>query len=643
MMKANNLHGFRTIDEYVNYKLAEYSKEPNKNFEALFRFMFDETDTVFAEKTDGYRIKRVTYGEARVVVKKIAQVLRGKLSGVKKDSLVGLYMANSVEWIEIFWAILAAGYRPLLMNSRLPDSTLEGIITDHSVAAVISEGKQFSVIMLDPTELVDSSRGGDEIDIGEFGSEVLFMSSGTTEQVKLCAYTGENFYYQICDSVNIITKCPGIKAHYEGELKQLALLPLYHVFGFIAVYLWFAFFSRTIVFPKDLNPTTIQNTVKKHKVTHIFAVPMVWEAVHKAVLSKVKAKGERTYKKFNKMLGIVNKFGKLGDKLAVKFLSEVRQGLFGDSVRFLITGGSHIKPETLKFFNGIGYHLANGYGMTEIGITSVEFSNSKKMLNSGSIGAPFGYTEYSVSEKGELLVRGKTMASRIITASEAKVTDFDKWFETKDLVSMQNDRYFIEGRADDLIVSENGENLNPNIAEKAIKVDGVDRLSVFANSKREPVLILSTPGCFSANQLNGIYDAVLLSLKNAKLEGVIKQIYFTPEPLISGSEFKISRKKLARKFEAGEIRTFDPKCIDKHIDELVSGLEAEIAECFAEVLEKKAAEIGIDDNFFTDLGGNSIEYFSLLAILKSRYGIELPTNDNDRLATVKDVFNFINK
>lgn len=641
-MKANNLHGFRTIDEYVNFKLAEYSKEPVKSFETLFRYMFDETDNVLAEKTDGYRIKRITYGEARVTVKKIALTLSKKLSDVKKDSIVGLYMANSVEWIEIFWAILAAGYRPLLMNSRLPDATLEGIISEHSVAAVISDTKEFPVATVKPSDLTEN-RGDAEIENSQFGSEVLFMSSGTTEQVKLCAYTGENFYYQICDSVNIIAKCPGIKAHYEGELKQLALLPLYHVFGFIAVYLWFAFFSRTLVFPKDLNPATIQNTVKKHKVTHIFAVPMVWEAVHKAVLSKVKAKGAKTYKKFNKMLGIVNKLGKLGDKLAVKFLSEVRQGLFGDSVKFLITGGSHIKPETLKFFNGIGYHLANGYGMTEIGITSVEFSNSKKMLNSASIGAPFGYTEYSVSEKGELLVRGKTMASRIITASEAKLTDFDKWFETKDLVSVQNGRYYIEGRADDLIVSENGENLNPTIAEKAIKVEGVDRLCVFADSKREPVLILSTPGCFSANQLNGIYDAVIASLKDAKLEGVIKKIYFTPEPLITGSEFKISRKKLSRKFEAGEIRVFDPKCIEKHIDELVSGLEAEIAQCFAEVLEKEPSAIGVNDNFFTDLGGNSIDYFTLLTILKSKFGIELPTSDNDRLATVKDVFNFINK
>ena len=75
----------------------------------------------------------------------------------------------------------------------------------------------------------------------------------------------------------------------------------------------------------------------------------------------------------------------------------------------MISGGSTINLKTLEFFNAIGYHLANGYGMTEIGITSVELSDKKKLLNSGSVGLPFKGVEYRI-EDGRLLVRGDCLA-----------------------------------------------------------------------------------------------------------------------------------------------------------------------------------------------------------------------------------------
>ena len=61
-MKLDNIHGFRTIDEFVSYKIEKYSKE-EKNFETLFASMFDESDNVMIEYSDGYRITKITYGE----------------------------------------------------------------------------------------------------------------------------------------------------------------------------------------------------------------------------------------------------------------------------------------------------------------------------------------------------------------------------------------------------------------------------------------------------------------------------------------------------------------------------------------------------------------------------------------------------
>lgn len=638
-MRLSNIGGFRTINEYVKNKIEKYSR-CDKNFETLFEFMFSERDNVMAELSDGYRIKRFSYGEVHDSIVSEAPYLAAALNGIPKGSLVGIYMSNSLEWIKIFWQLLMSGYRPLLMNLRLDNDLLESIVRDYSVSAIISDSKRFCVRTVIAAEI---DKSGDFVGLlSEWGNEVLFMSSGTTRQVKLCAYTGENFFYQIADSVKIIEACPGIKEHYEGELRQLVLLPLYHVFGFIAVYIWFAFFSRTFVFPKDLDPMTVLNTVKKHKVTHIFAVPMVWDAIYKEAVKKIRAKGESTYRKFLFAIKLSQKFGALGKKLARALLSEVRENLFGDSIKFLISGGSHIRREVLEFFNGIGYHLANGYGMTEIGITSVEISSSNRVLNSGSVGSSFGNTEYSVSECGELLVRGRSMASRIISDNGVHCTDFDEWFGTRDLVETVSGRYYICGRIDDLVVCENGENLNPVIVEEEIrKISGCENICLFADKNGVPTLLASAAGCYDEKKLSSLRDSLLSAVSAAKLNGEIKRIVLTNDSLVEGKDFKVSRKKLSMRYSAGELRVIDPTSIGTHVNEMLSKLEEEMIEVFAEALECDVKRIGPKDNFFIDLGGTSLDYLSLLSLVKARFGKSVEATNGERLASVREFCEYI--
>ena len=63
-MKLTNIGGFKTIDEAVNYKLNLLTNS-DREFKNIFEIMFTESDNVFAEKTDGYRIIKTTYGQCR--------------------------------------------------------------------------------------------------------------------------------------------------------------------------------------------------------------------------------------------------------------------------------------------------------------------------------------------------------------------------------------------------------------------------------------------------------------------------------------------------------------------------------------------------------------------------------------------------
>ncbi len=638
-MKINDKKEFSSTLEFTKNKISRYEKE-EKNFETFFDFMFSERENVFSEIADGYKIKKLTYGECADKIRTLSTPLSKALADLPKGSLVGFYMSNSSEWVELFWAILMCGYRPLLMNARMTDDLLERILSDYSVKAVISDGKSFSVNTYEAKDIFAADTG--EIYTPDvWGTEVIFMSSGTTDNVKLCAYTAENFYYQVCDSVGIVENCPEIAMRCEGEIKLLALLPFYHVFGFIAVYMWFSFFSCTFVFLKDAKPQTLLMSIQKHKVTHIFAVPLVWETIYKEAMRKIRARGDKTYRKFLRVLKLANRSPALGNMIAGKAFAEIRQNLFGDSIRFMISGGSDIKPEILEFFNGIGYCTVNGYGMTEVGITSVEMSGKRSVRNKASIGYPIKCTEYSISEKGELLVRGRTMASRVLQNGEEKVTDFDEWFNTHDLVTREGDRYYLHGRRDDLVVCENGENLNPEIIEKALYVNGVNRICLFADKNGTPTLIISIIDCFSEDKLKHIYADVLEKLRENKLNDEIKNVVVTTDKLLMGGDFKLSRKKVAKRYEEGVYNIVDLQHTDKYIQQKISELEGRVIACFAEALQIDASEIGVNDDFFTDLGGSSLNYFALADLLKENFGTDVSTTESLNLTTVKAFCEYI--
>lgn len=641
-MKLTNINGFSDIDAYVADKVKRYEAE-EKNFQTLYSYMFSEKDNVIAEYSDGYRVKKVSYGECDKKIKTVATVLSQTLAGFAKGSLVGVHMRNSLAWIQTFWAVLMCGYRPLLLNARLPFSVLEQTLIERNVAAVISdEDDAFSV----PTfraEDIFAKDTGEEYTPSVWGDEVLFMSSGTSGAVKLCAYGAENLAYQIYGSADIIKNCPQMKAHYEGELKLLAALPFYHIFGFSAVYLWFTFFSRTLVFLKDMNRQTLISTIKKHKVTHIFAVPLVWNTVYEKATRVISGRGDKTYKKFQNALKTVNKTGEIGQLLAKVCFKEVRESLFGESIRFLITGGSAVSNEVLGFYNGIGYHMANGFGMTELGITSVETSMRAKTRNEGSVGAPFKNAEYAVSDKGELLVRSKARAARILCGGEEIRTDFDDWFNTKDLVEKRGDRYYHQGRRDDLIVCKNGENLNPELIEGKLYAPNVKNLCLFSDANGKPTLLASLERCFSTEKLQETYKALKQRIAENNLQDEVEHIVLTTDDLLGEGEFKISRKKVADKYAASVYSLIDMRNADGYVEGALSVLQDKIRKCFASALEIDESKVGMYSDFFTDLDGSSLDYFVLLDTLKNELRLETAIAEDVKLSTAQDFYELITK
>ena len=67
-----------------------------------------------------------------------------------------------------------------------------------------------------------------------------------------------------------------------------------------------------------------------------------------------------------------------------------------------------------------------------------------------------------------------------------------------------------------------------------------------------------------------------------------------------------------------------------------------IKEMVAENLGVDAPTITEESSFKDDLGADSLDLFELVMALEEEFGIEIPTEDLEQIATVGDVIKYIN-
>ena len=626
-MQYTNIGPYKTLIQYVNYKYSLLSTN-DTSFGMLYRLMFLDEKNIMFEKSEGYKISKFTYREIKDRIEVKAFNIANTLDN-KKGKCIAIYLDNDNRFIETYWAILKSGNNPLLLNTRLSDDTLEDALKTMNVELVITNGKTFGRKCID-VDSIEADNG--TLDNEVFGEEMYIMSTGTSSKVKICAYRAKELFNVLKESKDIILKNKMIKKHYEGELKLLAFLPFYHIFGFVANYLWFAFYSRTFVLLKDNMPRTIQNTIKRHKVTHIFAVPLLWEKTYQAAIKEIRNRGEKTYNKFLKGMKLASYpiIGKLITKYAFK---EVRENIFGESISFLISGGSMISEEVLTFFNSIGYHLANGYGMSEVGITSVELSLDRKLLNKASIGEPLSGINYAINEEGELNIYGNTLAYYIIENGEKKY--LEGRYNSHDLAVCKDNHYYLKGRKDDLIISSNGENVNPYEIEKLMNMEGIyETALIYHSSLSNPVLLVGIDRYTSIQKMERIKKDIDSVIKKNNLTTLVGQIVFVNGSLLKENEFKINRNRLLKEYMDHSLSLYDVnKTKEDDNDELLKKIKG----LFAIALNKEEEDITSDFDFFLDGGGTSLDFYVISEAINEEYHLSI-FKDNEPLSTPQKIY-----
>ena len=633
----------RNLRQYIRYN-RDALVDSDQSLKAIFQIMFRLGDNVLCEGHDGFRTYRYTYGQIRDRIEAAAAGLYGAIGAT--HGYVALEMENSPEWIVAFWAILMSGNKPYLVNLRYPQSLTEGILSTLQTRYILA-GKKGSLpgqyLTVSELEAAGGTLPGDV-----FENELAFSSSATSMNQVVCFYQGQQISNQILNFQGIVKECPRIAKHYKGSLKQLAFLPFYHVFGLFAVYFWFTFFGRTLVFLKDYAADTILQTCRRHQVTHIFAVPMLWHTVEKQLLATLREQGGKKKKQFGTGLvfstRLQNALPGVGPEIAKRLMKQVTGRLFGPSVMFCINGGSYLRDSAMELFNGLGYSMHNGYGMSEIGITSVELRSRPKYRNQNTIGRPFASVEYRLDEEGLLEVRGSSLCVRKLV--NGKPCQTEGWFPTGDRMCCGNGYYTIQGRQSDVVIGENGENINPDTIEKLFLPEKAAALCVLGmpgEGGQELSMVVQISPYASAETVESIRKEVYAVNETLPAATAIRRFWITADPLAPPTAVKVSRAQLLKKIESGEVKLVSFADYRTATPGSDSPLMQEVKSILSRVLDVPVEKIQPDSHIFFDLGGSSIQYFSILTELSKHFSVTDYEQTDKYCYTPKEICQYLER
>jgi malonyl-CoA/methylmalonyl-CoA synthetase len=402
-----------------------------------------------------------TFGELEA---RSNQVAHGLLeAGFQKDDRLCVYLANSVEFIELFLACVKTGVIFVPVNILYRERELAHITTDAEPRAFINR-------IEDIPRGNDTTRPLTRLD-GDTPAAIIY-TSGTTGASKGAVLTHNNF---AANAVNLVT-CWLIS---ERDRFLLAL-PLFHIHALgNGLHSWLVSGCRMRLLER-FDYRSALDEFRSFRPTLFFGVP----AMYIRLLDT-----------------------------APEIAREI-----GAPMRLFVSGSAPLPAHVLEQFRELfGHTILERYGMTE---TFMNISNPYVgERRAGTVGFPLPGISVRMDEStGELLVRGPNVFAGYWRRADATAAAFtaDGFFRTGDLASVSDDGYYtLLGRKSDLIIS-GGFNIYPReIEELLLEQRGVSEAAVVgeADSVRGEVPVAYIVGDFDAAELERVCRAELASFK----------------------------------------------------------------------------------------------------------------------------------
>jgi len=608
---------------------------------------------------DGRR-EQYTYADLRELATRAAAFLADK--GIKPGDRVMLFSHNAPEWGMTYFGVLKAGATCIPVD---PDSSSDEVVNfaragetsgivisaklyeerdelpEKLKAAGLEEVKlwTFDEVFELPDEKIEDQRIAllpQRVTAQTMAS--LIFTSGTTGRPKGVMLSHRN----LTSMVSMLSSVFDMDTN-DGVLS---VLPLHHTFEFSTGFLTPLSRGAQITYLQELTSENLAKAIKNGHVTGMVGVPALWEMLHRRIKNRL----HESNRWVGETADLMMRFNAwLRDKtplnLGQAFFYPIHKGL-GGRIRYFISGGSALNEKVQRDFQGLGFTILEGYGLTEASPVLTVTRPENRML-AGTVGKSLPGVEVRIADPdpsgvGEVIARGPNVMLGYFGNEEAtREALVDRWLYTGDLGRIDDEgNLYLVGRSKDIIVDTNGKNVYPDEVEEVYQDSPyIKELSVIGlpDGVGEKVACIVVP--------NEEYDIALsraaLRRKieehfrevSAKLPYYkrVKVLHFTDEELPRTATRKVKRREVTKMMKKIEDTSRSSQI--SFGQEEVGSDAAWLLEIIASVSNRPIDEVSINSRL-GDLGFDSLMFVELATAVENAGG-SLTTPE--RLNEVQDV------
>src|SRR6266852_2604085 len=435
----------------------------------------------------------------------------------------------------------------------------------------------------------------------------------------------------------------------------LSVLPLHHTFEFSTGFLTPLSRGAQITYLPELSSEHLAKAIKNGHVTGMVGVPALWELLHRRIKTRLHDRG----KVVGETADLLMRFNAwLSDKTPLNFgqllFYPIHEGM-GGRIRYFISGGSALNDKVQRDFQGLGFTILEGYGLTEASPVLTVTRPENRML-AGTVGKSLPGVEVRISDPdpsgvGEVIARGPNVMLGYFGNEEAtRKSLIDRWLYTGDLGRIDDvGNLYLVGRSKEIIVDTNGKNVYPDEIEE-----------IYGNSPYiKELSIVGLPdgigekvACIVVT--NREYD---ISLSRAELQRFIEEhfreasaslpyykrvklLHFTDIELPRTATRKVKRREVVQIIESRELSQKAGRVSRARKSEDADSLW--LLSVVATVANRPRSEVSVTSRL-SDLGFDSLMFVELATAVENAGGsISAPERFNE-VQDVRELLTVVNR
>src|SRR5947208_7274341 len=604
-----------------------------------------ETRVAMRIERDGHK-EQYTYADLRELATRAAAFFASH--EIKNGDRVMLLRHNAPEWGMTYFGVLKAGGTCIPVD---PESSTEELVN------FARAGEASGIVISDKLKQERSSlpeqlqaAGLSHVKLWTF-DEVFELTDEQTESNRIALLPSRVTAQSVASLIftsgttgrpkgvmlshrNLTSMVSMLSSVFDMDTNDgvLSVLPLHHTFEFSTGFLTPLSRGAQITYLDELNSENLAKAIKNGHVTGMVGVPALWELLHRRIRNRLHDRGKLVGETADLLIKL-NAW--LRDKTPLNFgqllFYPTHEGM-GGRIRYFISGGSALNDRVQRDFQGLGFTILEGYGLTEASPVLTVTRPENRML-AGTVGRPLPGVQVQINEPdatgvGEVIARGPNVMLGYFGNEEAtREALVDRWLYTGDLGRLDDDgNLYVVDRSKEIIVDTNGKNVYPDEVEEVYQDSPyIKELSVIGlpDGIGEKVACMVVP--------DNEYDIALSRAEvRRKIEEHfrevsaelpyfkrVKVLHFTDQELPRTATRKVKRREVTRMMQTAEERARATQI--GFGAETDAGDAAWLVEIVASVSNRSLDEVSINSRL-GDLGFDSLMFVELATAIEDGGG-----------------------